>query len=104
MPDTTFARGTVITKHSRLWRVDAYEGVVPVATPIDGGEAVKSYVHLEDNQRSRLQPPLPEIGASPAISISSLSKAPGQFIWELCSYQIGRCTAFPPTLEPANPP
>jgi hypothetical protein len=39
MLDTTVASGTVITKHSRLWRVDACEGVVLVAAPIDGGKS-----------------------------------------------------------------
>jgi hypothetical protein len=33
MPDTTFAPGTVITNRSRLWRVDAHEGNVLIATP-----------------------------------------------------------------------
>ena len=38
MPDTTFAPGTVITNRFRLWRVDAHEADVLVATSMDGGQ------------------------------------------------------------------
>jgi superfamily II DNA or RNA helicase len=63
MPNTTFAPGTVITNRNRLWRVDAHEGDVLVATSIDGGQAEqrKFYVPFEDIRPGRLEPPSPEI-------------------------------------------
>jgi len=68
MPDTTFAPGTVITNRSRLWRVDAQEGDVLIATSIDGGEAeqAKFYVPFEDIRPGRLEPPSPEIVGHPS--------------------------------------
>ena len=68
MPDTTFAPGTVITNRNRLWRVDAHEGDVLVATSIDGGpaEQTKFYVPLEDIRPGRLEPPSPLIVGHPA--------------------------------------
>ena len=68
MPDTTFAPGTVITNRNRLWRVDAHEGDVLVATSIDGGQAeqVKFYVPFEDIRPGRLEPPSPDIVGHPS--------------------------------------
>jgi len=58
-----FAPGSVIRNRSRLWRVDAQEGDVLVATSIDGGEAerVKFYVPFEDVRPGHLEPPSPDV-------------------------------------------
>ena len=58
-----FAPGSVIRNRSRLWRVDAQDGNILIATSIDGGEAepTRFYVPLEDIQPGRLEPPSPEV-------------------------------------------
>ena len=58
-----FAPGSVIRNRSRLWRVDAHEGDVLVATPIDGGEAgqARFYAPFEDVRPGRLEPPSPDV-------------------------------------------
>jgi hypothetical protein len=68
MSNTTFAPGTVITNRSRLWRVDAHEGDILVATSIGGGETEqqKFYVPFEDIRPARLEPPLPDIVGHPS--------------------------------------
>ncbi len=68
MPDTTFAPGTVITNRNRLWRVDAHEGDILVATSIDGGQAeqCKFYVPFEEIRPGRLEPPSPDIVGHPS--------------------------------------
>lgn len=45
MPDTTFAPGTVIADHSRLWRMDAHKRDEDAATYIAGGEAEQSKLY-----------------------------------------------------------
>ncbi|MBM3749250.1 MAG: DEAD/DEAH box helicase, partial [Acidobacteria bacterium] len=59
MQTPTFAPGTVITNRSRLWRVDAQEGTVLVATTIDAGqpEQQKFYIPFENIKPSRLALP-----------------------------------------------
>jgi len=59
----SFAPGSVIKNRSRLWRVDAQDGDVLIATSIDGGEAErqKFYLPFEDVRPGRLAPPSPEI-------------------------------------------
>ncbi|MBN1978380.1 MAG: DEAD/DEAH box helicase [Anaerolineae bacterium] len=59
----TFSPGTVIRNRARLWRVDAQEGHVLVATSIDGGETeqTKFYIPFEDIQPGCLEPPSPDI-------------------------------------------
>lgn len=56
MQTLTFAPGTVITNRSRLWRVDAQDGNVLVATTIDAGqpEQQKFYIPFENITPSRL--------------------------------------------------
>ena len=56
METPTFALGTVITNRSRLWRVDAQEENVLVATTIDAGqpEQQKFYIPFENIKPSRL--------------------------------------------------
>jgi ERCC4-related helicase len=56
MQTPTFAPGTVITNRSRLWRVDAQEGNVLVATTIDSGqpEQQRFYIPFENIMPSRL--------------------------------------------------
>jgi hypothetical protein len=63
MSTHTHAPGSVIRNRSRLWRVDAQQGDVLVATAIDGGEAeqVKFYVPFEDTPPGRLEPPSSDI-------------------------------------------
>jgi hypothetical protein len=63
-----FAPGSVIRNRSRLWRVDAQEGDVLVATPIDGGEAGQAhfYAPFEDVRPGRLEPPSPDVVGHPA--------------------------------------
>jgi superfamily II DNA or RNA helicase len=63
----TFTPGSVIRARSRLWRVDAQEGDVLIATLIDGGEAKRSkfYVPFEDIRLGRLEPPSPDIVGHP---------------------------------------
>jgi len=58
-----FAPGSVIRNRSRLWRVDAQDANILIATSIDGGEAEPSrfYVPLEDIQPGRLEPPSPGV-------------------------------------------
>jgi hypothetical protein len=62
-----FAPGSVIRNRSRLWRVDAHEGDILVATPIDGGESeqFRFYVPFEDIQPSQLEPLSPQIVGHP---------------------------------------
>ena len=68
MPDTTFAPGTVITNRNRLWRVDACEGHILIATAIDSGQAeqCKFYVPFEDIRPGRLELPSPDIVGHPS--------------------------------------
>jgi len=68
MSAQAYAPGTVIRNRSRLWRVDAQEGDVLVATSIDGGEAEQTrfYVPFEDIQPGRLEPPSPDIVGHPS--------------------------------------
>jgi superfamily II DNA or RNA helicase len=63
-----FPPGTVIRNRSRLWRVDAQEGYVLVATSIDGGETeqTKFYISFENIQPGRLEPPSPDIVGHPS--------------------------------------
>ncbi len=62
-----FSPGSVIRNRSRLWRVDAQEGDVLIATSIDGGEAEQTrfYVPFEDIRPGRLEPPSPDIVGHP---------------------------------------
>ena len=64
----TFTPGSVVRARSRLWRVDAQEGDVLIATSIDGGEAERSkfYVPFEDIRPGRLEPPSPDIVGHPS--------------------------------------
>ncbi len=63
MARRTYTPSTVIRNRSRLWRVDAQEGNILIATPIDGGEAeqTKFYVPFEEIQPGQLEPPSSDI-------------------------------------------
>jgi hypothetical protein len=55
----TFPPGTVVKNRGRLWRVDAQEKDVLVATAIDTGEPeqLKFYIPFEEIRPGRLEPP-----------------------------------------------
>lgn len=63
-----FPPGSVIRNRFCLWRMDAQEEDVLIATSIDGGEAeqTKFYVLFEDIQPGRLEPPSPDIVSRPS--------------------------------------
>jgi superfamily II DNA or RNA helicase len=64
----TFPPGTVVKNRGRLWRVDAQEKDVLVATAIDTGEPeqLKFYIPFEEIRPGRLEPPSPDIVGHPA--------------------------------------
>ncbi len=59
----SFAPGTVVKNRGRLWRVDAQDGDVLIATAIDAGEPeqLKFYIPFEEIQPGQLEPPSPDI-------------------------------------------
>lgn len=65
---TTFAPGTVITNRNRLWRVDAYEGDILVAIPVDSSQAEQQKLHVpfEGIRSGRLEPSSPDVVGRPS--------------------------------------
>ena len=63
----SFAPGIVVKNRGRLWRVDAQEGDVLIATAIDTGEPeqFKFYIPFDEIRPGRLEPPSP-VHSSPA--------------------------------------
>ena len=58
-----FTPGTIIENRRRLWRVDAQDGNILSATPIDGVEtsSQKFYIPMEDIKPGRINSPNPEL-------------------------------------------
>ena len=67
MAEATYAPGRVIEARERLWRVDAQQGDVLTATPIDGSgaEQHRFYAPLENIQSGRLEWPSRTIVGTP---------------------------------------
>ncbi|MDX9831669.1 MAG: helicase-related protein [Anaerolineae bacterium] len=63
-----FSPGSVIKNRGRLWRVDAQQDDILVATAIDTGEPEqnKFYIPFEEIQPGRLEPPSPNVVGHPA--------------------------------------
>jgi len=68
MSMTVFAPGAVVANRNRLWRVDAQEAYVPLATAVEGGEAQEArlYLPLETVQSGRLEPTSAHLVGHPA--------------------------------------